>query len=253
MSSDCRQICEWITSYVEGGLAAPVRSDVERHVAACSPCRGRLVKEQGARSALRQCAEGLTNPALPPGLESRCRALAREQAARAGVSGWRRMVPLAVAAVLLLALGVGVLPSLTGRSTSLLAAQLTADHVKCFAVFTPRETTGADAQAAEQQLASYGWRMHVPPSSPRDGLKLLGVRRCLYAQGQIPHVMYEAQGKPISLFKLAGNTRPASVVSSFGHECRIWQRDGETFVLVGPKDTGEEMERIHEYVEREAR
>jgi hypothetical protein len=150
-------------------------------------------------------------------------------------------------------MALGVLPTLTGRSTALLAAQLTADHVKCFALFAPRETTGGDATVAERQLASYGWQMHVPPSAPQDGLRLLGVRRCVYAQGQIPHVMYEAHGRPMSLFKLVGAVRPASVVSSFGHECRIWQRNGQTFVLVGPKDATGDLTRINEYVEREAR
>src|SRR2546425_12458500 len=120
--NDCRQIAEWITSYVEGGLAAQIGAQVERHGAACPPCRGRLVQEQGARNALRHCAERLTNQPLPPGLESRCEALARDQATRRMVAGWRRLVPVAVAAVLLLAMALGVLPSLTGRSTALLAA-----------------------------------------------------------------------------------------------------------------------------------
>jgi anti-sigma factor RsiW len=244
--TECRQIAEWITTYVDGHLAVPARGEVERHVAACPPCRVRLAEEQGARAALRHCAERLSDQPLPPGLETRCQALARELGGRRAVTGGRRLAVAGLVAVL-------ILQVLTGRSTAVLAAQLTMDHVKCFAVFMPRETTGGEAGRAEQQLASYGWQMRVPASSPEAGLRLLGVRRCLYADGKVPHVMYEANGKPLSLFALEGLVRPAAIVSSLGHQCRIWQRDNRTFVLVGPGDAGPELARIARYVEREAR
>lgn len=203
---------------------------------------------------------------LPPGFESRCQAIAREQASRQGAhwwhaSGqtatgqtlWRTVVPVVLMALALIGAGIGVLSYVTGRSNTVLAAQLTADHVKCFAVFRPREVTGGDARLAERQLASGGLHVHVPSSSREEGLRLLGVRRCLYADGMVPHVMYEANGRPLSLFKLEGLQRPAQVLSSLGHQCRIWQRGGSTFVLVGPGDAGPALERVARYVEQEAR
>ena len=42
---------------------------------------------------------------------------------------------------------------------------------------------------------------------PASGLQLVGARRCLYADGLIPHVMYRANGQDVSLFVLNGVTR----------------------------------------------
>src|SRR5436190_6935890 len=108
--SDCRQIAPLITSYVEQGLADDARQRVERHVAACPPCRVRLTQEKGARAALRQCAETLTREALPPGLASRCRALARaDEETRTGAGWtWRSLIPAAVAIGIVAALIGGV-------------------------------------------------------------------------------------------------------------------------------------------------
>ena len=59
----------------------------------------------------------------------------------------------------------------------------------------------------------YGWDVHVPPSSPPDGVQLIGARRCLYADGRIPHVMYRVNGQDVSLFVLEGVTRPDADVT----------------------------------------
>lgn len=145
-----------------------------------------------------------------------------------------------------------VLQALSGRSTAVLAAQLAADHVKCFTVFKPNTATGANPRMAERQLAAHGWQMQVPASVPDEGVRLLGARRCLYAKGTMPHVMYEVNGRPVSLFKLPG-VRPAQVLTSVGHVCRVWQRDGCTFVLVAQASAGAELARVAGHFEREAR
>ena len=75
----------------------------------------------------------------------------------------------------------------------------------------------------------------MPPSSPSDGIALVGTRRCLYASGTIPHVMYRVNGQNVSLFMLTGVTRRTADLVTLGYESRIWSRGATTFVLVAPR------------------
>jgi anti-sigma factor RsiW len=226
---------------------------VERHLSACPPCRDRATQERGARAVLRECASRLRDEPLPPGLRSRCEALARDCAHGRTLAGWRRLLPAGLAAVLVAFTALALLSLATRRSETLLAAQLTADHAKCFTFFADLGGPPADAHDVEHDLAQYGWQMHVPPSVPQDRLRLLGGRRCLYADGLVPHVMYQAGTERVSLFRLDGVTRKKSDITSLGYRCRIWSRGGNTFVLVSPATTTPEVTRIARYVEEQAR
>ncbi|MGH9346055.1 MAG: hypothetical protein ACRD26_02205, partial [Vicinamibacterales bacterium] len=191
---------------------------------------------------------------LPPGLRSRCEALARDHARVHAVAAWRaRLVPATLVATLVIVSGLALLSVATRRSDTLLAAQLTADHVKCFAVFDPGGE--ADARQVEQTLQSqYGWDMQIPPSSPEHDVRLVNGRRCLYADGTVPHVMYRFAGSaPVSLFRLDGVTRDEADVTTMGHRCRIWSRGGHTYVLVAPESASSQDERLVRYVRQEAR
>jgi anti-sigma factor RsiW len=252
--SNCRRICSLLTSYIDEALTGTDRADVERHLNACPSCRSRMLEEQGGRTVLRECATALRDETPPPGLRSRCEALARECCA-ARVPAWRRrLVPAGIVGFFLFFLVLAVLSVATNRSDALLAAQLTADHVKCFKVFVAADAPAVDAGAAERHLAEeYGWQMQVPPSSPDRSLRLVGARRCLYAHGLVPHVMYETGSQPVSLFKLAGVERAAVDVSSLGHRSRIWSRGNDTFVLVAPDAAAPDLPRIAEYMQAVAR
>jgi anti-sigma factor RsiW len=250
---ECRRTAERVTPYVDGALPPGERREVEQHLQHCPPCARGAQEEQGARTVLRERADRLRAQPLPPGLRSRCEALAHEHSRVQAVRWWRLLVPATAIAVLLIFAGVLIFAVATRRSDTLLAAQLTADHVKCFEVFVPEK--GADASEIEEELESkFGWDMHVPPSSSAAGITLLGGRRCLYADGSMPHVMYKAEGaEPVSLFRLEGVTRKAGEVTTLGHHCRIWSRGGNTYVLVLPKETSPGIARLARYVEREAR
>jgi anti-sigma factor RsiW len=253
MGDDCRRTAERLTPYVDEALPPGERSDVERHLNRCPPCRQSAVEEQGGRTVIRECADRLRHSSLPPGLRSRCEELARHHCTRT-TGGWRaRLVPAALIAAVVLFTSIAVLSLATRRSGALLAAQLTADHVKCFKVFGSGEQV--DARHVEQELeAKYGWDMHVPPSSRENDLHLLGGRRCLYAEGTVPHVMYRAAGAaPVSLFRLEGVTREDADVTTMGHRCRIWSRGGNTYVLVAPESASSQIPRLARYVQQEAR
>jgi anti-sigma factor (TIGR02949 family) len=237
MKPTCQRICDLLAQYADGTLSDAQRAEVRRHLDACPPCRVIASKECGARQLLRACAERLRGAdAVPPELRARCLAASRGPSA---ASAWSRpSVRFAIAAVLILLVGA-LLSIVTRQSDALLAAQLTADHVKCFRLFRPEGGKTMDAAEAEEMLTDrFGLDIHVPPSSGDASVDLLNARTCLYADGRIPHLMYEANGRDISLFVLEGETRQPAELTEFGHHTRIWSRGGNTFVLITPADEG---------------
>jgi anti-sigma factor RsiW len=255
--SECRRIGESLAAYADDLLKPAERSEVDRHLAACPACRTLADNEQGARHLLRHASPQLLNETLPPGLRTRCEALARErsatQLARFG-PWWRvRLVPVLLTVVVMIFGASAFFSVATRRSDVLLAAQLTADHSKCFKFLGPPEGTSADARNIERMLLEkYGWTIHVPSSSADDDVQLIGARRCLYGDGLVPHVMYRVHGQDVSLFVLPGTERKADDLVTLGHRSQIWSRDGTTFVLVSAADAGG-MASASRYVMREAR
>jgi len=232
MKPTCRRICDLLAQYADGTLSTAEHADVQRHLEACPPCRVIAGKECGGRQLLRACADRLRAGEVPPTLRSRCHELSRRSAASHVWS--RRFVRLAAAAVLIIFTGF-LLSVVTRHSDALLAAQLTADHVKCFALFGPEDGRTLDASQAQQMLQErFGMDVHVPPSSASGGLELVNARRCLYADGRIPHLMYQSNGQDISLFVLEGESRPPAEFTALGHHTRIWSRGDRTFVLITP-------------------
>ncbi len=257
--SDCRQISESLAAYVDDLLEPQERHRVEQHLTACAPCRRLVADETGGQHLLRQRAAHLLDEPLPPGLRSRCEALARSRKnslGRVGTYGpsWRvRLVPVLLTVVVMIFTASALLSLATRRSDALLAAQLTADHSKCFKLLAPRDDASGDAASVERQLSQqYGWNVHVPSSSPQDDIQLIGARRCLYGDGFVPHVMYKVHGQDVSLFVLPGKERQPDDVVTLGHRSQIWSREGTTFVLVSAAHAGG-LEGAAQYVKREAR
>src|SRR5690349_15313135 len=180
--SDCRSIDPLITPYVDEDIDAAERLRVDEHVRRCPPCHSRVAAERAVRHLLRTRRGEMAGDAASAELRARCVAL-RAAKPSGGSFAWRvRMKPLAIAAGLVLVVGGAFVYEATERSTKLLAAELTADHVKCFGV-NAVIGTNADVVAIERAMAStFGWDMHVPESTDA-GLELVGARPCLYAKG----------------------------------------------------------------------
>ena len=251
--SDCRRIAERLPSYADKELSPKDQADVERHLQACPPCRRAATQEEGGRALLRDRADRLRAEPLPPGLRTRCAALAREHTTSRVALPWRtRFVPFSVSAILVLFTMLALFSLATHRSDTLLAAQLTADHSKCFKIFASPGGADADAVALEEMLSDeYGWDVHIPPSSRDAGVQLIGARRCLYADGRVPHVMYRLNGQDVSLYMLEGVNRTPATVSTLGHRSRIWSRGATTYVLVSPDAAGD-LGSAADYVMQEA-
>lgn len=250
--SDCQKLEPLFTAYVDGEAPSADAGGVEAHLAKCPPCRWRVERERAVRELLHGRRDILAAGAASPALRSHCRAMAAASRAAKGaleaarshpwLSALRaRAVPVALAATVTLVAALTVVYEATGRSARLLAAELAADHVKCFAANRLIGVEPKRSDATESYLAaSFGWRTILPQIA---GLNLEGARPCLYGEGRLAHVMYRYAGRPVSLFMLPGTTRRDEMVEVLGHEAAIWSGNGRTFVLVAQQPP-EELERL---------
>jgi len=249
--SDCRRTTDQLAPYLDGELPPVERDTLKQHLDKCPPCRDAAAAVEGGGRVLRERGQRLAREPLPPGLRSRCEMLALHRRTSAAHWWQRRVVPvLSIAGLVVVTIAILFVLG-TRRSNVLLAQQLTADHVKCFALFAPRDSAPIEAREAEESLERrFGWDVHIPPSSTEDRVTLVGARRCLYASGTIPHVMYRIGGDNVSLFVLDGVSRSASDLVTLGHHSRIWSQGSRTYVLVSSRpDT--DLGRVVSYVMRQ--
>jgi anti-sigma factor RsiW len=277
----CESIDPLVTPYIDRELPDEDRQAVDRHLRACPPCYSRVVAEQAVRDLVHARQPELNKIEAPPSLHARCAALTigltadrdRDDVVRPAVRGqvvplplpakagppptggprsappaWTaRLAPFALAASLVAVVGGAFVYQATKRSTRVMAAELAADHVKCFAMNAALGTRQAPSAVESTMLSSFDWRMHLPADPSRAGLELVGARPCLYGEGKIAHIMYRHQGRAVSLFMLPGTERAQGLVDVLGHEAAIWCVNDRTFVLVsrGPK---EDVERLAAFV-----
>lgn len=257
---DCASIDHLITPFVDGELTGAERLALERHLAACWPCRSRVFAERATRRTLREARSVLSADRAPDALRARCTTLAqtlgqpaaggrRERVWRAGWPAvWaRRVTPLALAATLVIIVGGAFVYQLTSRSSRVLAAELAADHVKCFAMNAVLRTRH-DAASVERALSSgFGWNVHLPAEPERAGMELVGSRPCLYGEGKVAHIMYRHNGHAVSLFMLPKGQRSEQLLAVLGHEAAIWSAGDRTFVLIA-REARSEVQRMAAFV-----
>lgn len=256
--ADCSTLEPLFAPYVDGE-AGPAESDaVDAHLRACPPCRGRVAAERAVREAIAD-RRGTLRGCASAELKRRCEGTrpAQTAAVRPGPSvrpaGWRRVawVPVSLAATVLLAVGGVFLYGLRGGSEAL-AAQLAADHVKCFE-FAPEPKILPDPRALAHDWATLrGWTLKVPESTAVEKLELLGLRRCLSTDGVTAHVMYKWDGRPLSLFVLNSDKKQIGpvpqLVERFGQEAIMWSTGGRTYAVVA-RGRPEDVENVARYVQ----
>lgn len=230
-SRQCRELETALAPYVDGESPAPERAAVDAHLERCPPCRDRVAGERTVREALHARRDRL-RPGASDLLRARCAAHATPAPAAPAVSRVRRLVPLSLAATLLLVIS-GIF--LFGVNEEAIAAQLALDHMKCFDVMGEEGTR--DPRVAEARwLRERGWSIAVAPSSPEHGLQLVGIRRCLSTDGTAAHCMYRWRDEALSVYVLheavesVGTAEHA--LEKFGHRAIMWTEAGRTYVVV---------------------
>ena len=207
-------------------LSAADRARVEAHLDACEPCRRCAGKCRAAREALHAHAGELLAPA-PALLAARCRALAaREAAPPRRVTRWIGWSAVAAAAAVILF--VFLMP------TQAIATQLAVDHLKCAKFAASDAHTGTPVQLEDAWRARSRRQIRIPGSNHAEGLRLIGLRRCVSTEGNMAHVMYERAGAPVSLFVLGeGAAGGDGEVEALGQKAILWTSGAARYVLVG--------------------
>jgi anti-sigma factor RsiW len=255
---DCSHIDALVTPFVDGVLPAGEQQAIERHLAACSPCRARVAAERAIHTLMRARRTELAPTAAPADLKARCALLCSHRSANVvtfpAASGGDVRVPakptsrawfgrLAMAASLILAVGGALIYQATRSSSTVLAAELAMDHEKCFRLNHVLGTRQSPDSVEASMMSWFDWTVHLPDTSGHEDVSLVGSRPCLYGEGKAAHIMYMHNGQPVSLFMLPRQSRQDQIIEVFGHRCRIWSEGDRTFVLVA-RDSAPEMEQM---------
>ncbi len=242
--TDCDRIDSLVTPYVDGDISPANAVVVQRHLQRCRACGSRVQMEQAVQALMRAHRHALTDTQPPPALRLRCVALGASHAPAASAFPWRALV---LAASLVLVAGAA-LYGLTVHSTRVMAAELTADHLKCFRVINNVLGTHHDVETVEAAMLSrFDWQMRLPDHPERADLELVGARPCLYPEGLAAHIMYRHHGHPVSLFMLPQGARGDELIDVMGHRAAIWSVGTRTFVLIADEPR-EDVERLISFV-----
>jgi anti-sigma factor RsiW len=136
---------------------------------------------------------------------------------------------------------------MTQISTRVMAAELTADHLKCAVMNSVTGTAQSSASVESSMSARFGWHADLPDHPEEAGLELIGARPCLYGEGTVGHIMYRHQGSTVSVFMLPRSQRPEQHLGVLGHQAAIWSSGDRTFVVIARKSQ-EELERIAAFI-----
>jgi anti-sigma factor RsiW len=257
--AECRDFESLFAPYVDGETQEGDCAAVDAHLRSCPACRTRVACERAVREALaarrdsfrvgasadlrRRCEAGRAAAGLAPTVRARPWTISR--------SGW---VPLSMAATIVLAFAGVFLYGLRGGPPAF-AAQLVADHAKCFQ-FAPQPTIIPDGRTLSREWsAARGWEVKVPESTEAEHLELLGVRRCLSTEGTTAHIMYKWRGTPLSLYVL-NHAYPQigpvpQVVERFGLETVMWSKGDRTFAVVA-RGSPADVQHVAKYVQTAA-
>ncbi len=233
--ANCPQVDSLITPFVDGEASDAERQEVETHLERCPPCQRQAVAESTARELLRTRSGRLSDSASSE-LRERCRT-ARDLAARGSAArGWRRWQrPLAVAAIVLLSVAGAVSWGVVFHPAEAMAAQLTLDHLKCFAV-AGRSDGATPAMVSAELKARYGWDVPVPEGPGSEGLVLVAGRRCLVLNGAVAHVLYTRGPVHVSVFVLPATGTLQGRVDILGHTAVMFRRGVQTVVVLSRDD-----------------
>jgi anti-sigma factor RsiW len=254
---NCQRIDPLVTPFIDGDLPEPDRRAVEEHLRVCPPCHSRVSAEREVHELIRTRVPALQKTHAPDSLHAKCWEIARmkpeaaDGRVRAGMplpASSMRLAPYALAASLVLVVGSAFVYQATDKSARVLAAELTADHMKCIALNYALGTHDAAAAVESAMASGFGWRVHLPDDPSKANLELVGSRPCLYGEGKIAHIMYRHEGHTVSLFMLPKSTRPEELVEVLGHQARIWCDGHRTFVLL-TSEPREKVDGIAQFVQ----
>lgn len=231
MKDHCLEIEPLLALHADEALGAAQQALVAGHLEVCASCRASAAAQRAVRDLLVARAPHLRTSASH---DLQHRVAAAFPTRRQPVWAPFRL-PVAATLVLTVLVVGGI--SLTGSSTTVLAAQLALDHLKCVRIVQDTSPGGIDpVLAGEAWERTYKGPLAIPAADPAAGSTLIGVRRCLYGHGHLAHLLYNVNGRIVSLFVMPRADHEASDQATlrnvFGQQARVWSAGDQTFALV---------------------
>jgi hypothetical protein len=163
-------------------------------------------------------------------------------------------VRFSLAASVLLAVGLFVLFG-WGSSVETYAAQLSVDHLKCFA-YPPDASPAPDVTLIGKYWQAHaGWGLKIDSSSVMEGLTLLGIRKCGSSRGRVAHILYRWHGEPVSVYVLnhAFDRTPTAAhnhdVTRLGEHAIVWTEHDRTYAVIADRRLPD-LQRVSDYARR---
>lgn len=242
---NCQELRACLDAHLDGELDLSLSLAADEHLAFCMPCQWAYAKERELKTLLRTRLP--VDPA-PAALGERIRGALRRADRSDRVRTVRRSLlwALPAAAVVLLAVGIGLWP----RETSApLVNELVAKHVMYSRLDAPAEIGSASRETVSDWFKGrVRFDVAVPDFSP-SGIRLVGGRLSDLADRPMAHLLYEKGRSLVSLFAFpsrglalpergwvrAGDGR-FYVTELKGVEVVIWTQDELAYALVSSMD-----------------
>jgi anti-sigma factor RsiW len=206
---ECRNVRELADSFLGEELLTETNHEILRHLETCPGCRADLAARRalrdGVRGAFHRSADLAPSPEFTAQLRVRLESAAQHGTGRRAsrLQGW-----WALAAILVLAVGVGLLYRGRGWMTaaSALARAAVGDHRNCALQFRLAEKPISLEAAAEQYGAAYRVLENLPPNAVDTAAgraRVLERHACVYEGRRFAHIVFEYRGERVSLLVTA--------------------------------------------------
>lgn len=240
----CQELRACLGAHLDGELDLSLSLAADEHLAFCMACQWAYARERELRTLLRT---RFPREGAPAALRERIRGALTKVERGARVGARRRWFYWAVpaAALVLLALGVGLWP----RSAPPVVSELVAKHVMYSRLDAPAEIVSASHEAVSGWFkGKVRFDVAVPDFSP-SGIRLVGGRLAELSDREVAYLLYEKGRNLISLFAFPslGLALPSGgwarvgdgrfyVANVNGAEVVVWTQGALTYALVSSLD-----------------
>ncbi len=198
----CEMIRRYLDSYLSNELLVETNLEVLRHLDQCPACSTILADRQQMRSRLR---EAVKNVAISPKFIARVQSTVLERSHQAQ---WPKWAAVAVAALLLITLGVSTVGAYRTRE-SLLRVGL-ADHVDCALTLPKNSASPTIAEMRDELGPEYSPIIPVVEKE-LNGYRVMAAHLCEFRGRVYTHMALQRGGEVLSVIltkKIAGEKFP---------------------------------------------
>ncbi len=247
----CRDVSNRLHAYVDRALSDAEHVAVETHLRGCAKCRAELAQVRAIESRLRALWRAQDAPALDLWDRIRARLVppvpdrSSPMSQRLRHWGYRAAVAAALVAALAMTTIVGH-QLLENRSFEARFVEAPVEELKAF-VDSRRPLDVATTDLGKLRQWFQGKINYaIPEPEIRDGVRLVGGRLCFFLERRIASMMYQADGRVLSLYVIPEDSHLMSMESEYkvaGEYVRLkrlgaytqvmWQRNKIVYALVG--------------------